>query len=110
MMLCGSPAMLQEVTGLLTIVGQMVNLLTEQNVAKSLALLKPTDIYITPNLGDITAMDFARQLDAAALGREAANTVRAQLSRLTVPPDEYNSWRTAVNIPGSTNVIKVDTA
>ena len=96
----GSPLMKpEEVTGFLSVVEQMVNLLTEQNVAKSLALLKPTDIYITPDLGDLSALDFTRQLEAATAGYEAANAMRAQLSRLAVSPEEYKAWRSAVRLP-----------
>ena len=43
----GSPLLPAESVGsLLTVSAQMVNILTEQNVTRSLATLKPTDIYI----------------------------------------------------------------
>src|SRR5947207_7196823 len=47
----GSPLMKpEEVSGIVSVVGQMVNLLTEQNVSRSLALIKPDDIYMRPEL------------------------------------------------------------
>jgi NTE family protein len=55
----GSPMLKpEEVSGILSVVGQMVNLLTEQNVSRSLALLGPNDIYMRPELGTITAASF----------------------------------------------------
>ncbi len=45
----GSPlAKPEDVTGVLSVVGQMVNLLAEQNVSRSLALLGPKDVYMRP--------------------------------------------------------------
>ena len=69
----GSPLLKpDQVTGVVTVLAQVVNLMTGQNVAKSLAPLTPRDVYIHPDLGDITSTSFTRQLDAAAKGREAA--------------------------------------
>lgn len=105
----GSPLMKpEEVNGFLSVVEQMMNLLTEQNVTKSLSLLKPTDIYITPSLSDITALDFNRQLDAAAQGYQAADAARAQLSRLAVSPEEYKLWRSAVRLPAGPTLPVID--
>ena len=73
----------EDVTGLVSIVGQMVNLLTEQNVSRSLALLTPRDVYMRPELGDISAASFDRQIEAAEIGRKtalaAADSLRALL-------------------------------
>jgi NTE family protein len=98
----GSPLMKPEqVTGVLSVVGQMVNLLTEQNVARSLAILKPGDIYMRPELGDITAASFDRQLEAAVIGRGAALAVADRLRALSVTPQEYQAWRGRVRLePG----------
>jgi len=98
----GSPLMKpEEVTGVLSVVGQMVNLLTEQNVAKSLSLLRPGDIYMRPELGDITAASFERQIEASVIGRSAALAVADRLRALSVSPEEYQAWRSAVRLePG----------
>ncbi|HEY5309519.1 MAG TPA: patatin-like phospholipase family protein, partial [Casimicrobiaceae bacterium] len=62
----GSPLLkADEVRSLLTVTVQMVNLLTEQNVTQSLATLKPTDIYIKPDLEGITSGDFKRATETA---------------------------------------------
>ena len=95
----GSPLLKEEqVSGVVSVVGQMVNLLTEQNVAKSLALLGPRDIYMRPELGDITAADFGRQLDAAKIGREATMAQEQKLRALSVSPAEYAAFERKLQI------------
>jgi len=54
----------EEVTGVVTVLEQVVNLITEQNRVKSRERLQPGDIYIAPDLQDITSTAFTRQLDA----------------------------------------------
>ncbi len=93
----GSPLLKpEEVTGVITVLGQVVNLLTEQNVEKSKALLTPRDIIIQPELEDITATAFTRQLEAADRGRAAARGAETQLRRLSLPDREYVAWRDKV--------------
>jgi NTE family protein len=90
----GSPLLKpDEVTGVVTVLGQVVNLLTEQNVVKSRELLGPRDIYIQPDLGDITSTAFTRQLDAAARGREAALAAADELARYAMAPQAYAAWQ-----------------
>jgi NTE family protein len=95
----GSPLLKpEEVKGIGTVLGQVVNLLSEQNVQKSLALLTPADIYIQPELGDFASTDFTRQIDAAQKGREAARAVSEQLARLSAPQPEYAAWQDRVRL------------
>ena len=90
----GSPLLkAEDVTGLLTVTAQVVALLTEQNVAQSLATLTPNDVYLQPDLGPITAGDFARHAEAADRGRTAAEAATAALQRLSVPEAAYAAWR-----------------
>lgn len=97
----GSPLFKPEqVTGLATVLGQVINLLTEQNVARSMTLLKPGDVYIRPEMEDITSTAFTRQLDAAALGRKAALQAAGELERLALPPREYAAFRDTQRVPG----------
>ena len=87
-----------EVKGIVTVLGQVVNLLTEQNVARSLALLKPGDVYIRPNLGDITSTAFPRQVEAAERGRAAALLSVDELKRFSVSPQAYAAWQARVRL------------
>lgn len=87
-----------EVKGIVTVLGQVVNLLTEQNVARSLAQLRPGDVYIRPNLGDITSTAFTRQIDAAERGRVAAREASGELKRFSVAPEVYASWQSRIRM------------
>jgi NTE family protein len=82
-----------EVKGVVTVLGQVVNLLTEQNVARSLAELRPGDIYMRPELDDIAASAFTRQLDARERGRRAAEAAASELRRFSLPYPAYADWR-----------------
>ena len=105
----GSPLMKpEEVGGIVSVVGQMVNLLTEQNVSRSLALLKPQDVYMRPELGGITAADFDKQLEAADIGRATAMTNAQKLRRYSVPAAEYEAWRARLRAPTQAHTANID--
>ena len=95
----GSPPLKPEqVQGLLSITAQMVVLLTEQNVSASLASLQPQDIYIQPDLGDLTSSAFERHAEAADRGRAATEAVVARLAPLGVPVPAYAAWKRSVAV------------
>ena len=90
----GSPLLKpEEVGSMLTVSTQMVNILTEQNVTRSLSHLKPTDIYIKPDLEGITASDFQKNVETADRGRQAAENVRERLQLLSLDAAQYRRWR-----------------
>jgi len=88
----------EQVTGVVTVLGQVVNLLTEQNVAKSRQLLGPQDIYIQPDLESITSTEFTRQLEAAKRGRVAALAASDELRRYSMPPVQYAQWQSRLRL------------
>ena len=75
------------------ITGQVINLLTEQNVRTSLASLKPADVLILPELGDFSAADFDHLPQTVPIGAAAARKVADRLAALSVPPDAYAAWQ-----------------
>jgi NTE family protein len=82
---------LETVVGVL---GQMVAILTEQNVQRSLAELHPRrDLLIKPDLGDVGSTDFKRAAEAIAAGERAANAAAQRLAHLSVSPERYAAWR-----------------
>jgi NTE family protein len=105
----GSPLLRPEqVTGVVTVLGQVVNLLTEQNVGASLALLTPRDIYIRPELGDFPSTAFTQQLRAAAIGREAMLAAADQLRPLSLPPAAYAQWQEKVRLAAASKPAAID--
>lgn len=89
----GSPLLkASQVTGLLSVSAQMVSLLTEQNVTRSIAQLGAQDIYIKPDLEGLSAADFDRSGETADRGNAAALASKA-LQSLAVDATTYADWR-----------------
>ncbi len=83
----------EELNSVLGVSGQMLSILTEQNVQTSLALLKPTDILISPELGDFSTGDFDNLPQISPLGEAAARKVAERLAQLSIPAEEYAALR-----------------
>jgi len=82
---------LQTVVG---VMGQMVAILTEQNVQRSLAEIdRRRDVLILPDLGDIGSGDFKRAAEAIAAGEQAARAAAPRLAHLSLSPAAYAAWR-----------------
>jgi NTE family protein len=105
----GTPLLKREqLNGIMGITGQMLSILTEQNVQASLASLKPTDILISPELGDYTTGDFDNLPKISPLGEEAARKVAERLSQLSLPPAEYAALRQRQQAKVETDLSPVD--
>ena len=95
----GTPLMsrdqLQSVVGYAS---QMLNILTEQNVRAQLATLKPTDILISPDLGNLTFIDFAAAPKFVDIGEKAAEAVRTQLAALSDSPERYAAFERKLKV------------
>jgi NTE family protein len=90
----GTPLLKRDqLDGIFGVAGQMVSILTEQNVQASIAQLKPTDILISPELGNYTTADFDSLAKIAVLGEPAAEKVASRLTKLSLPPDAYAALR-----------------
>ncbi|QEI14145.1 BamA/TamA family outer membrane protein [Cellvibrio japonicus] len=81
-----------EVGSLLSVTGQMIGILTKQNVERSLATLTGNDIYMAPELGNIKSTDFKRYAEAAEAGRQTALRYLYALKDLSVSPEAYAQW------------------
>jgi len=76
------------------VTAQMINILTEQNVQRSLATLKPGDVLISPQLQGLTAADFTRAVEFVTLGETQAEAMVLRMQDLKVSEAEYANWRT----------------
>ncbi len=81
---------------------QMITLLTEQNVQRSLATLGPADILISPELGSLSAGDFAEAAAFFALGEAGAWGRSDRLAALAVDAPAYAAWWAAHPAPPAT--------
>jgi NTE family protein len=68
---------------------QMLGILTEQNVMRSLAELTPRDILIAPDLSGVSFMDFNASAKAIAVGEAAARQMLGRLQALALPEPVY---------------------
>ena len=78
---------LQSVVGLTE---QMIAILTEQNVERSIATLKPQDLLLAPDLGKLTSSDFSRVGELIRIGDDY--TQAARLAAYAAPAPEYAQW------------------
>lgn len=83
---------LSSVGGLTT---QMLNILTEQNVQRSLSQLTGRDVLLQPALGALASSDFAKTPELMALGEQGAVQALAKLAHLRLSPEAYAQWRQA---------------
>ncbi len=75
---------------------QMINILTEQNVQRSLATLGERDVLVAPPLGTLTSGDFERAAELIALGERGAEAASAKLQPLARSADEFAQWRASL--------------
>ena len=68
---------------------QMLHILTEQNVRRSLQDLGPGDLLIAPDLAGIGFMDFGRSEPAMAAGERAVRNMAARLQALALTAADF---------------------
>ena len=89
----GTPLLPREaLSSAIGVAQQMINILTEQNVAISLAALRPQDILVSPNLTGVSFVEFDRGPELIALGETAAREVAGRLGELSVDKRAYEAF------------------
>lgn len=97
-----------QISSVLAVSAQVINILTEQNVRISLATLGPDDILISPELGDFSSIDFDHMPDTVALGAAAARNASAALQKWSLPPEQYASYRGALQRDDGDATVVID--
>lgn len=72
---------------------QMINILTEQNVQRSLASLGARDVLISPDLGPLTSGDFNRVRELIDRGERGTLPLTRRLEALALDAPAYAQWR-----------------
>jgi NTE family protein len=89
----GTPlAQEKELVSAVSVAQQMLQILTEQNVQRSLKELRPNDILLQPDLGGIGFLDFARHDRAMKEGEAAVRAMSAKLVALALPEAQYAAY------------------
>lgn len=81
----------KELHSALGVANQMLQILTEQNVQRSLSELRKDDILIAPKLEGISFLDFSSWEKAMAAGEAAARELAPRLAALALPEQDYSS-------------------
>ncbi|MBP6902322.1 MAG: patatin-like phospholipase family protein [Burkholderiaceae bacterium] len=78
---------------------QMINILTEQNVQRSLASLGPQDLLIAPALGTLSSGDFDQAARFIALGEAGARGRSDALAGLSLNAAQWAQYRLQRPLP-----------
>ena len=97
-----------QITSVLSVSLQMINILTEQNVNRSLAEITAKDILILPELGDYSAADFDNLVKTVPIGEAAARKVADRLRALSLPPEQYAAVRARQAAPATVAALTVE--
>jgi NTE family protein len=90
----GTPLMERDqLTSIIGLTGQMINILTEQNVRAQLATLRPADILISPDLGKLTASDFDQAREFIRRGEAVTREMAPRLSELSLSVAAYATYK-----------------
>jgi len=92
----------KSLNSLVGLTAQMVNILTEQNVKRSLASLWDDDLLVTPDLAAYGSGDFTKAADIIRAGEQAAEALVPRLRAFSVSAEAYAAWRAqrqTMNLP-----------
>jgi NTE family protein len=84
-----------EIGSVLSAAAQTLNILSEQNVAASLATLAPDDVLIAPELGTLGATDFAHGASQIPAAEQATRRAAGELAPLALGEEDYAAWLAA---------------
>jgi len=94
---------------LLGVASQMIAILTEQNVEKSLRELDHSkDLLIIPMLEGFSSGNFGRATEAIARGEKATRDAAPKLARYSLSEPDYQAWRAERFKPAVAKPKKVD--
>jgi NTE family protein len=96
----GTPPLTKDqINSLFDVVAQTSNLMVSRNVKEQMALLKPGDVLIRPNLDGFSVASFGDNQAIIKRGSEAAIAQAAQLSRFAISEERYAAWRQRLQLP-----------
>lgn len=89
----GTPlAQEKELVSAVSVAQQMLQILTEQNVQRSLKELRADDVLLAPDLGGIGFLDFGRHDRAMRAGEAAVRAASDKLVQLALPEAQYAAY------------------
>jgi NTE family protein len=85
-----------------TISNQMLSILIRRESQRQLATLKPSDVVVSPDLGDASSFDFGIVKRAIAIGEHAAQDMSARFAPFAVSAESYAHYvaqRSGARVP-----------
>jgi NTE family protein len=79
----------------LDVTNQMIAIMVRRGTADSIRRLGERDVLVSPELGRMTAIDFARMPQVVSAGQVAAARESDRLATLAVPAEDYGSYALA---------------
>jgi NTE family protein len=79
----------------LAVTQQMINILLDLNVYASRDALKPSDVYISPQVQGFSSGDFTKGAELVPIGEKAARAAQDKLLALSLPEQQYAAVRQA---------------
>lgn len=101
----------EDIKGVLSVVGQLTNILSQRNVDLQLATLKPNDILIKPELGKLGAGDFNKAAEGIEKGEQAARAMIPTLQHLSIDLASYRkimARREVIATPPVVDFVRLD--
>lgn len=89
----------EDIESALHITQQLTGILTRSNVEASIATLSDDDVFIVPDLGDVSTTDFKDFRKAIPPGRLATESQLDEIRRLSLPDPEYQAYRASLQHP-----------
>ncbi len=91
----------EDIDSVLVIAQQLTGLLTRRNVEAQIATLSAKDIFIVPDLGDVSTSDFKEFAKAIPPGRAATLAQIEEIRELSVSDADYRAYRASLIHPES---------
>jgi NTE family protein len=91
--LASPPPKAEDMSNVLSVLGQAINLGTDLNERAQLATLAKDDVAVIVQMGTMGAGDFQLVPEAIPLGERTARELAPRLKRLSVSPEAYAAWR-----------------
>ncbi|MDA8239360.1 MAG: patatin-like phospholipase family protein [Nitrospiraceae bacterium] len=82
----------KDLSGSLSILNQMIDIMMKKNVREQVKTLGPQDVYINPDLGVFGSVDFGKAKEISGLGEKAAREKIDSLKRYSVSDSEYAAF------------------
>jgi NTE family protein len=79
----------KDLVSLPSITNQVLAILLRRDSERQIKTLAPSDVLVSPHLGDFSSYDFADTLEIVNAGEQAADVVADRLAALAVPDDDY---------------------